>query len=59
MVFKWEGHILSYRERVVERCVLKEETHFLSDFTHTVERQAGNVLAMDANRSRVGLLQGR
>jgi hypothetical protein len=51
MVFKGKRHVLRDSERIVERRLLKQETHLLSDFAHAIESQAGNVLAMDANRS--------
>ena len=57
MVFKRERHVLSYGERIVERCMLKQETHLLSDFAHPVKSQADDIPAMDANRSRVRLFE--
>src|ERR1700683_5632278 len=52
-----KGHVLFDSQRIVKRGVLEEKTHLLSDLAHLVEREAGNILSMDANRSRVRLLQ--
>ncbi len=57
MVFKREGHVLLDRKRIVKRCLLKNKTHLLSDFSHAVKRQAGDRLAMYANGSRVGRIE--
>ncbi len=53
MVFKGEGHVLLDGERIVKRCLLKQESHLLSDFAHAVQRETCDVLAMNANRSGV------
>jgi hypothetical protein len=57
MVFKGEGHVLADSERIVKRRLLKQETHLLPDLSHAVESQAGDVLAMNANRSGVGRIE--
>ena len=57
MVLQRESHVLLDGERIVKRRVLKQETHFLPDLAELVESQAGDVLTVDANRSRVGFIQ--
>src|SRR5580658_3164744 len=57
MVFERKRDVAADRERIVERCVLKQETHLLSDLSHPVERQSGYVLAMNANGSQIGFFQ--
>ena len=57
MVLQRKSHVLLDGQRIVKRGVLKQKTHLLSDFAELVECQAGDVLPMDANRSRVRLLQ--
>src|ERR1700722_15502871 len=42
---------------MVECGVLEQKAHLLSDLSHLVESEAGNILSMDANRSRVRYLQ--
>ena len=57
VVLQRKSHVLLDGQRVVKRGLLKQKTHLLSDFAHLVESQAGDVLTVDANRSRVRLLQ--
>src|ERR1700734_2227629 len=56
-MFQRKSYILFYGERIVERRVLKQKTHLLSDFAQLIESQAGDILAMNTNQSRVRLLQ--
>ena len=57
MVLQRKGHVLLDGQRIVERGVLKQKTHLLPDLAELVEAQTGDVLTVDANRSRVRLLQ--
>src|ERR1700674_806658 len=57
MMLQRKSHVLLDGQRIVKRRVLKQKTHFLPDFAELVESQAADVLTVDANRSRVGLLQ--
>jgi len=57
MVLQRKSHILLDGQRIVKRGMLKQKTHFHSDFAKLVEVEAGEVSTVDANRSRVGLLQ--
>src|ERR1700689_2280013 len=57
MVLQRKRHILLDGERIVERGVLKQKPHFLSDLAKLVESQTANVLPMNADRSRIRLLQ--
>src|ERR1039458_1250894 len=57
MVLQRKSYVLLDSQRIVKRGVLKQKSHFLSDFDELIERQAGDVLTADANRSQVGLLQ--
>src|ERR1035437_5143158 len=57
MVYKGKRHIFSHGERIVKRCMLKQEAHLLPDFAHPVKSQADDILAMDANRSSVGCFE--
>jgi hypothetical protein len=54
MVLKGKRHVLSYSERIVECCMLKQESHLLSDCPHLIHTQPGNVFSVNTNRSRVG-----
>src|SRR5580704_5779113 len=57
MVLQRESHVLLHGQRIVKRGVLKQKTDSLSDFAHLIESQVREVLTVDANRSRVRLLQ--
>ena len=57
MVLQRKSHVLLDGQRIVKRGVLKQKPHFLPDFAELVESQTGDVLTVDANRSRVRLLQ--
>ncbi len=57
MVLQGKCHILCNSERIVERRMLKEETHLLSDCSQLIESQAGNVLAVYANGTGVRFLE--
>src|ERR1039458_7996163 len=57
MVLQGKGHVLFDSQRVVKCGMLKQKTHFLPDLAEPVESQAGNVLPVDANRSRVRFLE--
>jgi hypothetical protein len=48
-----KAYVLLDGQRIVKRGVLKQKTHFLPDLAELVESQAGDVLPVDANRSRV------
>src|SRR5579871_5655939 len=50
---QWEFDVLSDREGIVERRLLKQETHFLPHLIQLVYREACYVLAKDADRSGV------
>jgi hypothetical protein len=53
MVYEGESHVLPDGERVVERRVLKEESHLLSDFSELIQGETGNALAEDGNGALV------
>src|ERR1019366_3860851 len=57
MVLQRKGHVLLDGQRIVKRGVLKQKTRSLPDFSDLVETEAGDILTVDTNRSRVGLLQ--
>ena len=57
MVLQRKRYVLLDGERIVERGVLKQKSHLLPDFAELVESQAGDVLPVNANRSRVRFLQ--
>src|SRR5271157_4966063 len=57
MVPQRKSHVLLDGQRIVKRGMLKQKTNFLPDFAELVESHAGDILTVDANRSRVRLLQ--
>src|ERR1035437_2945857 len=57
MVYKGRRHVLGHGERIVKRRMLKQEAHLFPDLAHPVKSQADDILAMDANRSRVGCFE--
>jgi hypothetical protein len=57
MVLQRKSHVLLCGHGIVKRSVLKQETHFLPDFAELVEIQAGDVLTVDTDRSRVRFFQ--
>jgi len=57
MMYEGKRDVLSYRERIVKRRMLKQEAHLLPDLSHPVKSQIDDILAVDANRSRVGRFQ--
>jgi len=54
MVIEWERHIFSNSQRVVERRVLKEKAHLLSDLTQVVDIKAGCFFSQNAYRPESG-----
>jgi len=57
MMYERESHVLLDVEGIVKRGMLKQKADFHPDFAELVESPAGDILAVDANRSRVGLFE--
>src|SRR4029077_8218027 len=57
MALQGEGDVLLDSQGIVERCVLKQESHLFPELINGIDGEADNFLTLDEDRARIGNLQ--